>query len=201
MIRYAWIGKTDVRFPSRYSDAAFATETRAYLHLQSVCGIVIPRFFGSYTIGVPVPEGSSSRLRPVRIMLYEYIPSIALADIDVNDYSTSQRQAIMAAVLDAHSILNQMDVIHPDIHPRNVIIVSANKGERAEIRLIDFADAWSGQRAERDGHIPTQELEPRADIVEHWRDKDSRDSIRDFAWLIDWPWNEWLENEYGKDRS
>lgn len=71
---------------------------------------------------MPVLDGIS-RLRPVRAILYEYIPGLALSAIDVKDYSTSQRQAIMAAVLNANSILVQMDIIHLDLHPRNIIIV------------------------------------------------------------------------------
>lgn len=41
--------------------------------------------------------------RSVRAILYEYIPGCTLHDMNPHDYSQTQRQAIMTAVLDAHS--------------------------------------------------------------------------------------------------
>lgn len=186
--------------PFQSSDDTFAAETKAYLQLKQVYGSLVPCFFGSYSVEVPVPGDNTIHTRPVRAILYEYINRSPLDEIDANNYSTSQRKAIMTAVLNAYSILMQMGVAPLDFHPRNIILVSAKEGETTEIRLIDFGMAWSGKRMERGGYIPKPELEPRDDIVEHWYDKTMRDSMRDFAWLVDWSWNEWLENEYGKDR-
>lgn len=186
--------------PFQSSDHAFAAETKAYLHLKQVYGSLVPRYFGSYSVEVPVPGDNTIHTRPVRAILYEYISGSPLDEIEADNYSTSQRKAIMTAVINAYSILTQMDVAPLDFHPRNIILVSANEGEKAEVRLIDFGMAWSGERMERDGYVPKPELEPRVDIVEHWYDKTMRDSMRDFAWLVDWPWNEWLVEEYGKDR-
>lgn len=171
----------------------------AYHHLQPVYGVLVPRFLGPYSVNIPIP-GNIPGSRPVRCILYEYVAGTALHDTEIEDYSTSQRQAIMSAILDAHSILWQMDVSHRDVHPRNVIIVSAVEGQKADIRLIDFNMARCGQRAQRRGHVPSMELEPRSAIVNRWRDEDMRNWMLDFVWLVDWPWNEWLENEYAKDR-
>jgi serine/threonine protein kinase len=186
--------------PFANSDAAFAHETMAYHHLQPVYGILVPRFLGPYSVNIPIP-GNIPSSRPVRCILYEYVPGTALHDTEIEDYSTSQQQAIMSAILDAHSILWQMDVSHRDLHPRNVIVVSAVEGQKADVRLIDFNMARCGQRAERKGHVPSMELESRSAIVNRWRDEDMRHWMIDFAWLVDWPWNEWLENEYAKDRT
>ena len=185
--------------PFANTDAAFAYETVAYQHLQPVYGILVPRFIGSYSVNIAIP-GIIPSSRPVRCILYEYVAGTALHDMEIEDYSTSQRQAIMSAILDAHSVLWQMDVSHRDIHPRNVIVVSAVEGQKADIRLIDFNMAECGKRAERKGHVPTMELEPRSAIVNRWRDEDMRNWMLDFAWLVDWPWNDWLDNEYAKER-
>jgi hypothetical protein len=112
-------------------------------------------------------------------------------------YSTKQRQAIMSAVLDADSLMWQQDVSHGNIHPRNIIVVAAEEGEPAAIRVIDFDMARCGIRAKR-GYIPSTQLEPRSAVVERWLDKDLVDRMLHFDWLIDWPWNEWLVNEYAK---
>lgn len=184
--------------PFANCDAAFAHETNAYHHLRQVWGTVVPRFYGSYSADVPLPD-DPSRTRPVRTILYEYVPGTTLDHTEREDYSTSQRQAIMSEIMDCHSVLWQMDVGHGDLHPRNIIVLSANEGERAETRLIDLNMAVIGRRADRDGHAPTPRREPRSVIAKDWFDEDLRDIMLDFAWLVDWEWNEWLQNEYAKN--
>ncbi|KAI1856348.1 uncharacterized protein JN550_013822 [Neoarthrinium moseri] len=190
----------DTEHPDPFAncDAAFAHETLAYHHLKPVYGTVVPRFLGSYSIDVPLP-GNPSVFRPVRAILYEFVPGVSLQDIEIQDYSSSQRKAIMSAVLDAHSILRQLNVAHGDLDPRNVIVISAKEGEKADIRLIDFDMAECGKRIQEQ-HQPTMLPESRSIIIKRWSDKDLRDCMLDFAWLIDWPWDDWLENEYAKDR-
>jgi hypothetical protein len=113
------------------------------------------------------------------------------------DYSQAQRQAIMAAVLNAHSKLWQMDVAHIDLHPRNIIVLSVDEEKEADIRLIDFGQAVYGRRIKM-GHVPTLEPEPKSKIIERWLDEGFRDRMMDFGWLVDWPWNDWLHNDYAR---
>ena len=181
--------------PFANCDAAFAHEANPYHHLRQVYGVIVPRFYGSYSADIPLPS-SPSRTRPVRTILYEHVAGTVLGNVEREDYSTSQRQAIMSAVMDCHSILWQLDVVHGDLHPRNIIVVSAKEGERAEVRLIDLNMASVGLRAEYNGHVPTTRLEARSAIVERWFDEDLRDMMLDFEWLVDWNWTEWLQNEY-----
>ncbi len=94
----------------------------------------------------------------------------------------------------------QLDVAHVDLHPRNVIVLSVNEGKNADIRLIDLGEAVCGRRVNM-GHVPTLEPESRSKIIERWMDKDLRDRMTDFAWLVDWPWNDWLLEEYEQDRT
>lgn len=185
--------------PFANCDAAFAHETNAYQHLGQVYGIIVPRFYGSYSVDIPLPS-DPAKTRPVRTILYEHVPGTTLEHTEREDYSTHQRQAIMSEIMDHHSVLWQLDVGHGDLHPRNVIVLSANEGGRANIRLIDLNMAGVGRRADYNGHVPTTQLEPRSVIVERWYDKDLRDMMLDFSWLVDWDWTEWLQNEYAKDR-
>ena len=185
--------------PFANCDAAYAHETIAYNHLRPLYGTVVPHFYGSYTVDIPLPD-DPTQSRPVRAILYEYIPGITLQSIDPQDYSQAQRQAIMAPILDAHSKLWQMDVDHADLHPRNVIILSVNEGEIADVCLIDFGQAVCGRRV-KVGHVPTPKAEPRSKIIERWLDEKFRDRMIDFGWLVDWPWNDWLRNEYARDTT
>ena len=180
--------------PFANCDAAFARETRTYLQLQPVYDYLTPRFYGSCSVDVPIPD-KPSQMRPVRAILYDYVSGTSLASSEITDYTMPQRKAIMSAIMDHHSILWQMDVEHNDLHPRNVLVISAKEGEKADVRFIDFERAMCGTRA-REGHIATTEPEPRTEIIKRWLDEDANDYAVDFLWFIDWPWNEWLRNEY-----
>jgi hypothetical protein len=66
-------------------------------------------FYSSYPVDLPRPDGST-KSRPVRAIVCEYIRGILLAHINPQNYSHKQRQAIMTAILDADSRIWQCDV-------------------------------------------------------------------------------------------
>ncbi|KAJ7783994.1 hypothetical protein DFH07DRAFT_210692 [Mycena maculata] len=193
------------RWPDVFANcnADYAHEARAYKYLRPLYGSVVPHFYGAFAVDVPLPD-DPARTRPVQAILYEYIPGVVLASIKRSEYTRWQRQAIMSAILDADSKLWQLDVTQRDMHPRNVILVDAGSRKRgsgtvpADIRLIDFGRADCGQRAKKDGgYQPTVEPEPSAQVIQRWLDG----RVRDFDWLIDWPWDLWLLDEYWSTRS
>ncbi|KAJ7768697.1 hypothetical protein DFH07DRAFT_1058335 [Mycena maculata] len=185
--RYTVRHRVNKRWPDTFAncDADYAHETRAYKRLRPLNGRVDPHFHGAFTVDVPLPDDRySTRSRPVRAILYEYVPGVDLASIDPAMYSPPQRQAIKAAFLDVDSKLWQLDV-------------TPKGGRGAEIRLIDFARADCGRRpTEEGGYEPTLEPEPREQIVERWLDdKYQICRIDEFVFLIDW-----LQNEYVRRR-
>lgn len=206
--------------PFHNCDAALSLETEAYRnYLRPLYGTYVPHFYGSYTINVPVPhdtqfwlsnfekdqmEGPRTRTRPVRAILYEYIPGISL-DSAMEDqiFNQLQRKEIMRALITADSKMRQLDVlIERDFMPRNVVVTSAEEGQPADIRLIDFGAAQCGIRRQREAHAPTTDPEPISEIIERWRDYDDSkweapsDLRYPFLDLVDWEWDKWLRHEY-----
>lgn len=180
------------------SDATYRHEVEAYHRMQPLHGKVVPRFFGSYAVDIPLPNDYHIPTRPVQAVLYEYIPGILLASQEAMELSQSQRKAIMAAVINVYDKLWQLDVNFSDLHPRNMIVVSAEVGHKADVRYIDFGDASVGFRARQgEAHTPTLEPRPFEEVYQWWQDE-NLDAIVDFKYLIDWPWNDWLKNEYQK---
>ncbi|PMB66366.1 hypothetical protein BM221_007353 [Beauveria bassiana] len=61
-------------------------EARAYQRLGPLQGIVVPRFYGSYTVDIPVPQSAlqhhHAQPRPVRLVLYEYINGTQLSSAE-----------------------------------------------------------------------------------------------------------------------
>jgi hypothetical protein len=125
---------------------------------------------------------------------------VAISDINVQEYSSSQHQAIMSAVMDTDSLMWQQNVSHCDMHPRNIIVVAAKEGERADIRMIDSDFSRCSIRALQ-GQVPSTQLEPRSAAVGRWLDKDILNSMYHFDWLVDWPWDQGLKDEYAKDKK
>lgn len=202
-------------------DAAYSLETQAYRdYLPPLYGDYVAHFLGSYTIDVPIPQnisgkpklmnGVAPRFRPVRAILYEYTPGVPLSE-DMESwtvkYSQAQRKQIMRALITAESKLRQLDVrVDEDFEARNVVIKSVEEDRPADIRIIDFGAAQCGQRAIDEGHVPTLEPEPVAQIIERWRDipvcsgMDPSNLRYPFADLVDWDWDTWLCNEYAESR-
>ncbi|KAI1839566.1 hypothetical protein JX266_014222 [Neoarthrinium moseri] len=187
--------------PFANCDAAFAHETSAYHHLQPLQGAIVPRFFGSYSVDIPLHRDSPES-RPVRAILYEYIPGVSLRDIEVNSLTRQKRQEIMAAIIDADSKMWQLDVNNMDLHPRNVIITSEPKSRETPTCLIDFDQCECGARVET-GQLQRPTLEPLSDmeVLQRWHDKNFEDNMIDFGWLVDWPWEDWLKHEYIGQRT
>lgn len=184
--------------PFASSDATYRHEVEAYHHMQPLYGKVVPRFFGSYLVDIPLPSDYHIPTRPVQAILYEYIPGISLASQEAMDLSQGQRKAVMAAVINIDNKLWQLDVNFSDFHPRNMIVVSAKAGHKADVRYIDFGDAVVGYRArEGEAHMPTLEPRPFEEVFESWQEENFEIKI-DFNYLIDWPWNDWLKNKYQK---
>lgn len=202
--------------PFHNCDAAFYLETQAYRdYLRPLYGVCVPHFLGAYTIDVPVTSaeqatGSLRRTRPVRAILYEYIPGVPLSNGMfegewMSMYNQAQRKQIMRALVTAESKLRQLDVlVDQDFEPRNVIIKSVDEGRPADIRVIDFGAAQCGERRKTEAHKPTTEPEALSQIFERWRNRrdefgyvDPANIRSPFADLADdWDWDMWLRSEY-----
>ncbi|KAM0744515.1 hypothetical protein ACQRIT_001004 [Beauveria bassiana] len=178
-------------------DYSYRNEAQAYQRLGPLQGIVVPRFYGSYTVDIPVPQSAlqhhHAQPRPVRLVLYEYINGTQLSSAETRLFSTKQRQDIMQKVLNSFSKMRQLGVYHLDFHPGNIVVLSAERGQEADIRCIDFGHS---KISDPSYLKPTLDPESRESVAEYWRDEDLCDCMLDFSPLIDWPWNEWLENEY-----
>jgi hypothetical protein len=124
------------------ADYSYRNEALAYQRLKPLQGVVVPCFYGSYTVDIPVPQVAlqhhHAQSRPVRLVLYEYVDGIELSSAEARLFSTKQRQAIMQKVLNSFSKMRQLGVYHSDFHLGNIIVLSAEEGQEADIRCIDF---------------------------------------------------------------
>ncbi|ODH50720.1 hypothetical protein GX48_03228 [Paracoccidioides brasiliensis] len=118
--------------PFRYTDLAYSHETAAYRLLYPLEGTVIPKYYGSFTLELPILNKKNFAIYPVN----PYRKSTR----DLN--ATSQSNQPYAAIVDAESMLYAHDILHRDIHPRNVLVLDS--AHRCVV-LIDFGYCGIGR--------------------------------------------------------
>ncbi|KAK9235325.1 hypothetical protein V1525DRAFT_421429 [Lipomyces kononenkoae] len=180
------------------TDQEYSREAAAYRKLSFMQGTIIPKFYGTFTLELPVANKGISR--SVRLIILEAIPGKPMTQLVPMDYSQVERQGIIKALIEAESLLYTNDVWHRDIHPRNVL-VSGNVGENCSRRVIivDFGKAWVGrahpllapEAAKK--YLPGIPISP----VLCWSKAWWPYLQVSFAEWIDWDWEPWLEHHFG----
>lgn len=177
-------------------DKFYTHEAAAYTALSDLQGSLIPKYFGSFSLDIPVADLT---MRSVRLILIEYIAGSTMIKFNPGTLSQEVRQNLIKAIVDFDTLLYTRALIHRDIHPRNIILVNTTRSDEL-IRpvFIDFGDVDFG-------HSPFGEVNPKfksflrpgvyISPLLRWHDvKHRHHKYRDW---IDWDWQSWLETEYG----
>ncbi|KAK2735608.1 hypothetical protein FQN55_002192 [Onygenales sp. PD_40] len=177
-------------------DRDYSQETAVYRSLPNLYGTIIPRYFGSFTLKLPV---DSKTTRSVRLILMEIVPGTSMQQLKPTDFSQLQRQAIMKAVIDAETLLYTYNISHGDRHPRNTLVVNAAEASnRRRVVIIDFGRSSIGRTPfleEEERYLPGVEISPLLRWNEAWGFWHAFDE-----W-IDWDWQAWLEDNYAGTRD
>jgi serine/threonine protein kinase len=128
------------------ADGDYTREVAAYEELQR-CHIArryTPEYYGSWTIKVPTTVGDQTYTRHVRLILMEHIAGTVMSSVEPRVLSRQTRSAIMEKVLQAESFIFNAGVLHRDMSPRNVMLVStlpfSSSFDNPDLRvvIIDF---------------------------------------------------------------
>ena len=114
----------------------FAVESAAYALLdERLGGILIPKFYGSWLLDLPLKEAN----RPVGFILMEHLKGVPLSTLDPKLYSQEARLRILALSIEAQLEMRFAGVIHEDVAPRNVICSGKDfMAGDFRIKIIDF---------------------------------------------------------------
>ncbi|KAK9248789.1 hypothetical protein V1506DRAFT_564232 [Lipomyces tetrasporus] len=154
-----------------FTDQEYSREAAAYTKLSFMQGTIIPKFYGTFTFGIPIPDKGISR--SVGLILLEAIPGKPMTQLEPTDYSQAERQDIIKALIGAESLLYTNDVWHRDIHPRNAWV-----GRAHPLLAPEAAQKY----------LPGVPISP----LLRWTS---------FAAWIDWDWEPWLEQHFGSTRA
>ncbi|EEQ33642.1 hypothetical protein McanMca71_004590 [Microsporum canis] len=169
-------------------DFSYSDEAAAYLALEPLQGNAIPKYYGSFTLELPVPEHKTNRL--VRLSLLEIVPGQAMSTLNPEDFSQRDRQMIMKNIIDTETLLHTHGVMHEDLWPRNIMINSKAKVNR-QVVVIDFEDYRFMTSSQFHGITISPLL--------RWNKKSGR--TFEFEGWIDWDWQSWLELTYEDTRD
>lgn len=118
-------------------------EAAAYTALSKLQGTIIPKYYGSYSLKTPV---DTSKTRSVRLIIIESIPSTSMQQLDPAAYSQLERQTIMKAVVDAESLIYTHNVMHNDVHPRNILLLdNVVTSHCRRVVMLDFGRSIVGR--------------------------------------------------------
>ncbi|KFY42125.1 hypothetical protein V495_04666 [Pseudogymnoascus sp. VKM F-4514 (FW-929)] len=170
----------------RYTEYCYNRERAAYKHLVALQGSIILKYYGSFTISLPV-DGEDPR--DVRLILLENVPGSSMNEMDPSSFKQAERQEIMKAVADAERAVYTHKVVNTDIHPRNILIPpnSLDRGCRAVI--VDFGLSYIISSYKK---IYPLTGVTRTGPLFHCLDPD--DNFREW---VDWDWDAWINAECG----
>jgi len=106
------------------ADKDYIREAAAYSELlgTSLEGSIMPRYYGSWTLDIPVTLDAQTHLREVRMIILEHVPGTLMHGVDPATITYEERENIMIKLIEADIELRFAGVRHGDLEPRNVIL-------------------------------------------------------------------------------
>lgn len=170
-------------------DKHYTHETHAYKHLSNFQGVSIPKFYGSYSLKIPI---ENSRFRTVRLILMEFISGTSMQQTGPENFSQRTRKQFLRSIIDFESLVYERDIMLTDLFPRNVILVKSGCESKHKLIFIDFEAAIFGRI--RDDPLPFRInlfLGQYVSPLLRWTRRS-----HNFREWIDWDWRPWVETEF-----
>ncbi|RAL13222.1 uncharacterized protein BO97DRAFT_343147, partial [Aspergillus homomorphus CBS 101889] len=172
-------------------DRHYTHEVHAYTSFSHLQGSLIPEFYGSFSLEIPVSE---STVRIVRLIVMEYIPGIFMQQAIPEDFALPCRQQIIKSVIEFESRqAYQHNIILYELTPRNVMLLDPARYPQRKIVFLDFDGAHFGRRFGTTK--PTLSWSQYISPLLRW----DLDMAYDFRNWIDWDFEAWIKSEYASD--
>ncbi|ERF74998.1 hypothetical protein EPUS_08043 [Endocarpon pusillum Z07020] len=134
-------------------------------------------------------------MRPVRLILMEFIEGVTMFELDPDKLSEQQSTNIMVKAIDGYAALQHHGVNHGDFSPRNVLCSGNDLGSvTLRVVLFDFNNSIVLRLANLRRTPPKLPVSP---IVGYWRGGPPEFSP---GW-IPYPPGEWLWKQWGDSPS
>ena len=156
------------------ADEDYSCEAAAYEDLQKagVDGVLVPRYYGSWAFDMPLLEPSANLLRPVRMILMEWINAVSMWSLiksgEAYEINPQKRLDLLAKALEVQCKTYFHGVKNLDFALRNILISGLNTPDPS-VRLIDFNYSTARKRPGSKAAEETQEERPISPLYYYWR--------------------------------
>ena len=170
-------------------DRAYTHESAVYTKIMDFQGSLIPKYYGSFSLSLPIDH---THFREVRLILMENVPGISMQNLRPSNFTKSERQAIMKAIIDSETALYNRNIVHRDIHPRNILVLPQ---PARKVVLVDFGLSRTSRSPFpewEERYLPGVPISPMLRWIKRreWFDE----------W-VDWDWEAWVEQHYEHTRG
>ncbi|CAN6595979.1 hypothetical protein TRVA0_001S02014 [Trichomonascus vanleenenianus] len=191
--------------PFYIADEHYGREVHFYHEFSDYQGGLIPKFYGSFSLDVRIPESflvgidnQGLNTRQVRLILVELIPGLTMMQANPADFSQQARKRMMKTVIDFESSVYKQGITLRDLWPRNIIVTAPQISRERELVFVDFA-----MIAIHDSMLPKTPTEyvfigTYISPLLRWK---SLYRIEKFGDWIDWQWKRWLNAEYAHTKK
>lgn len=185
------------------ADRDYSQEAAAYEDLQKSGqdGVLVPKYYGSWTVDMPLLEPSATLPRPVRMILIQWIDAESMFALTESDEAykidPKRRLDMLGQALEAKSKLQFYGIQTRDFAPRNILVAGHDTPD-FKVWLIDFNHCIvrSRPRAEKPQVLEERPISP---LYFFWDHRDNE--------FIDWlpvphrhntkVYNGWLMSVWG----
>lgn len=183
----------------------YIREAKFYQVLLDLQGIGIPKYYGSYSVSLPMPTPQSNEAstnREVRMILIELIKGITMSDFErPRDLPQQVRKNIIRAIIELESEIYERGVDVGHVNKRNIILKEPlHADSKARVILVDFERAFNrctqeeaddpvidGMRVPDPKRFTGKYVSP----LLRWKFLPQR-----FSDWIDWQWEAWVNKEF-----
>lgn len=203
------------------ADQDYSREASAYEHLRKVghTGPFTPQYFGSWTFNLPILHANKKHLRPVRLVLIEYLDGSSMrdlfarnqsgpnAELDASHYDKGYRLGVLAQLLGGIAKQKHAGLNQKDLAPRNVMIVPSPYEKPVpgkpmslpRVVLVDYNNSIIYEKSIYGKPKFMASKLPRNPMQSYWNY-----SVPEFSgWIPEWDSNpkhrqEWLRHQFGE---
>ena len=115
-------------------DWDYTHEVEAYAILRNLQGHRIPKYYGSYSLTLPV---DGEHTRNVRMILIEHIPGLIMEDANPEFFDQSIRQDLMRSIVNLESELHERNVSIMGLEPRKITLTSPTS-DQPQVMFVDL---------------------------------------------------------------
>lgn len=129
--------------PFLVADKEYTRKVAAYKALSDFQGSIIPQYYGSYSLDIPLEEMEDKR--NVRLILIKYILGMSIQKAIPDGISQELRQSITKSFVEFDTLVYARNILLRDLQPRNIMVTESGHAVLLTLQML-ISDGESAVR-------------------------------------------------------